>query len=299
MRVIALIALALLTVSASGAAAQTKIDIHRAAKPNVSMRLSGAFASVKVIAWQHDSIAITGAIGAGSRFEGGPLEVSGPLGGMKMFVEASNEASVASNKIEMRVPRGARVWIKAGSADVDVQGVAGGLDLNIVGGSVMVSGKPRELIVESMDGSVSFTGDAAFAKIKTATGHITFVGRGEDMTITTVSGIIAVDGGGRDPIERARLESVTGSITFAADIKRGGDIRFDTHSGAIELRLVPRAEVEIDAATVTGSIENRWNHQRPIAGREGRGMELGTSSGTGGARVQVRSFKGNLRVTTR
>jgi hypothetical protein len=119
------------------------------------------------------------------------------------------------------------------------------------------------------------------------------------MTLTTVSGTISVDGGGRDPVERARLESVTGPITFAADIKRGGDIRFDTHSGAIDLRLVPRADVELDAATVTGTIENRWNSGRPIAGREGRGMELGTSSGTGGARVQVRSFKGNLRVTTR
>jgi hypothetical protein len=299
MRTTSFIAAALLAASAAAAQAQGKIDIRRAASPTVSVRLSGAFSGVKVIAWQHDSIAITGSMGAGSRFDGGAFNATGPVNGMKFYLEAPDGAGTDANRLELRVPRSARVWIKGGSAAIDVQGVAGGLDLNIVGGSVTVTGKPRELIVESMDGSVSFNGDAAFAKIKTATGDITFVGRGEDMTLTTVSGTISVDGGGRDPVERARLESVTGPITFAADIKRGGDIRFDTHSGAIDLRLVPRADVELDAATVTGTIENRWNSGRPIAGREGRGMELGTSSGTGGARVQVRSFKGNLRVTTR
>lgn len=287
---LALLALA----AASPIAAQAKIDIHRAAKPNVSLRLSGAFASVKVIAWQHDSIAITGAVGAGSRFEGGPLEVTGPLSGMKFFVESGIEASVAANRIEMRVPRDARVWIKTGSAQVDVQGVAGGLDLHVIGGTVTVSGKPRELIVESMDGAVTFSGDAAFVKIKTATGNIVFTGRGEDMTLTTVSGIMTVDGGGRAPIERARLESVTGPITFGAELARAADVRFDTHSGSIDLRLVANAAVEIDAATMTGTIENQWNGRRAIAGREGRGMELGT--GSGGARIQIRTFKGNVRI---
>ena len=281
-------------LSAPPIAAQSKIDIHRAAKPNVSLRLSGGFNSVKVIAWQHDSIAITGSVGAGSRFEGGPLQVTGPLTGMKFFVETENEASIAANRIEMRVPRDARVWIKTGSAQVDVQGVAGGLDLNIIGGSVTVTGKPRELIVESMDGAVTFSGDAAFAKVKTATGNISFTGRGEDMTLTTVSGTVTVDGGGRAPIERARLESVTGPISFGAELTRAADIRFDTHSGAIDLRLVPNAAVEIDAATMTGTIENQWNGRPAIAGREGRGMELGT--GSGGARIQIRSFKGNVRV---
>jgi DUF4097 and DUF4098 domain-containing protein YvlB len=282
---------------ATPVAAQTKIAIHRAARPNVSLRLSGPFASLKVIAWAHDSIAITGGVGPGNRFEGGPLEVSGPLSGMKFFVETAEGAGIASNRIEMRVPRDARVWIKTGSADVDVQGVTGGLDLNVIGGSVTVSGKPRELVCESMDGAVSFTGDASFVRIKTATGNITFTGRGEDMTLTTVSGTVSVDGGGRAPIERARLESVTGPIVFSADLARAADLRFDTHSGSIDLRLAPNAAVEIDAATMTGSIENTWNGRRAIAGREGRGMELGT--GNGGARIQIRSFKGDVRVTAR
>ena len=285
-------------LSASAARGQTRIDIHRAATPTASVRLSGAFSSLRITGWDNDSIAITGNIGAGSRFDGGPLDAVGPVRGIKFYLEAPNEASVAGNKLEMRVPRGARVWIKGASADVEAQGVTGGLDLNIVGGSVKVNGKPRELIVESMDGSVSFSGEAEFAKIKTATGDVTYDGTGQDLTLTTVSGGITITGRG-DPIDRGRLETVTGPIIFAADVRRTGDLRIDTHSGAIEMRLAPRADVEIDAQTITGTIENRWNHGRPLVGREGRGMELGTSSGTGGARVQVRSFKGNLRLVTK
>lgn len=286
--------LALAALLASPAAAQNKVDIHRPATPTVSVRLSGAFAALKIIGWDLDSIALTGSVSAGNRLEGGALNPTGPVTGMKFFIETM-EGTAAANRLELRVPRRARVWIKTSSAEIDCEAVSGGLDLNIIGGSVKVNGKPRELIVESMDGAISFTGDAEFARLKTATGNITFTGRGQDMTLTTVSGTVTVDGGGRAPIERARLESVTGPITFGAELARTADIRFDTHSGSIDLRLPANAAVEIDAATMTGAIENRWNGRRAIAGREGRGMELGT--GGGGARIQIRSFKGNVRLT--
>ena len=278
--------------------AQQKVDIQRSCSPTVSVRLSGAFSSIRITAWASDSIALTGTLGAGSRMDGGPLNVSGPLNGVKFYIEAPDEAALRSNKLELRVPRDARVWIKAGSADIDVQGVAGGLDLNIVGGSIKVNGKPRELIAESMDGSVTFSGFAGYGKLKTATGDIVLQGGGDDLTLTTVSGAIQAMPGDRT-VQRMRFESVTGSVLYAGDLTRGAELRFDTHSGAVDLRLPRQASVEVDAASVLGTIENTWNSGRPIVGREGRGMELGTSSGTGAARVQVRSFKGHVRLTAR
>lgn len=291
-----LLAFLMMAFPLTTAAAQQKVDIHRAATPTVSVRLGGAVSSVRVVAWEHDSIAVIGTLGAGSKMDGGPFNTSGPIQGMKFFVDAADESALRANKLELRVPRNARVWIKAGSADIDVSGVTGGLDLNIVGGSVRVNGKPRELLVESMDGSVTVSGAVSYGRLKTATGDITVQGTGEDMNVMTVSGTIRV---GEGNVERGRFESVTGPIIFSADLGRGADARFDTHSGAIELRLAPRASVEIDAATVTGSIENAWSKTRPVAGREGRGMELGTSSGMGGARVSIRSFKGNVRLTAK
>jgi DUF4097 and DUF4098 domain-containing protein YvlB len=214
---------------------------------------------------------------------------------MKYFVDAPDEATRA-NRLELRVPAGARVWVKAGSADIDASGVTGGLDLNIVGGSVAVTGRPRELIVESMDGSVTVRGDADYARLKTATGDIVMLGNGDDVTLTSVSGSIRAGGG---IIQRGRYENVTGPIVFGADLAPAGDVRFDTHSGAIELQFARGARADVDASSVTGTIENAWTSARPVAGHEGRGMELGFSSGMGGARVSVRSFKGNVKLVTR
>lgn len=276
--------------------AQRPVDIRRAATPNVSVRLSGAFSALAVSQWAHDSIALTGSVGPGTRLDGGPLNASGPVIGMKFYVEAPEGASLAQNRLELRVPRGARVWVKAGSADISVDGVAGGLDLNIMGGSVRVSGKPRELLVESMDGAVTFSGYAEFARLKTATGDITVQeGGGEDLHLSTVGGAIRVNPGKRT-LQRGRFESVTGPVTYTGALERGGDIRFDTHSGAIDLRIPRSSALEMDAISITGAIENAWSSSRPIAGREGRGMELGFSSGMAGARVSIRSFKGNVRI---
>ena len=276
--------------------AQQKVDIRRAATSTVSVRFGGAASQIRVVGWDRDSVTITGSIGAGSRLDGGPSNSVGPVQGIKFFIDAPDDASLANNIIEIHVPREARVWIKSGSAQVDASGVTGGLDLNIVGGSVRAKGQPRELIVESMDGAVTFAGRAQFARVKTATGDITLDGGGEDVSLSTVSGVIRAAGGA---VERGRFESVTGPITFAADVVHGGDLRFDTHSGAIDLRFARGAGIEVDAETVTGSIENAWTQTRPGIGREGRGMELGTSSGMGGARVSIRSFKGNVRLMTR
>jgi hypothetical protein len=66
-----------------------------------------------------------------------------------------------------------------------------------------------------------------------------------------------------------------------------------------ELRLARKLDAEVDAATVTGTIENTLTAHRPVAGREGRGMELGFTSGIGRSRIVLRSFKGNIQLRPR
>jgi hypothetical protein len=276
--------------------AQQKVDFRRSASPTVSVRLGGAFTTIRIIGWDRDSVDLTGSLSANSKMDGGAMAGPGPTTGMKFWIDAPDQASAKNNRLELRVPRNARVWIKSGSADIDASDVTGGLDLNIVGGSVKVSGKPRELIVESMDGKVTCVGAPEYAKLKTATGDITLQGGGEDITLTTVSGTINASDG---TIQRGRFESVTGVINFGANLARGGEARFDTHSGNVELRFDRSAGVEVDAASVTGSIENLYSKTRAVAGREGRGMELGVPGAAGGPHVTVRTFKGNVRLTSR
>jgi hypothetical protein len=277
-------------------AAQQKVVQRYAVTPTASIRIFGDVGSLRIVGWDRDSVVVSGTLPNGARMDASRAgAVSKPASGMKIYVEAAR-VPAPDAKLEMRVPARARVWAKSGSADVEVTGVTGGLDLNIVGGTVRVVCSPAELQVESMDGSVTIEGRPAWLRAKTATGDIVLRGGSDDAGLSTVSGAMRV-GDGR--FERAKLTSVTGPIVFAADLVRGGTIDVDTHSGPIELRMPPAPDAEFDMATVTGTIENTLTSRRPVAGREGRGMELGFSMGTGRGRVFVRSFKGNIYLRAR
>ena len=290
--------LALFLAAASSIAAplgaQQKVDVRRAVTRDVYVRLNGAFSSLKVTGWQKDSLVMTGSLPRDSRLEpamGGPSS-GPPVAGMKFYIEASTSGAAAGS-LELFVPAGATVWAKSGSATIDVTGMTGGLDLNIIGGAITVSGNPRELNIESMDGSVTVDGAPTWMRVKTASGDVRVRGVCTDLAITTVSGTVTVRDG---EFERARLESVTGNITFGAGVARAGTLLIDSHSGTIELQI-GKASLDIDATTITGSITNSVSTRRPTPGREGRGEELTLSLGTGEARATLRSFKGNIRLT--
>jgi hypothetical protein len=272
--------------------AQQKVMLGHLASPTISIKLFAAVGELRLIGWDRDSVELSGVVPNGVKvglFGGPPTEHAT---GLKMFVDVPSEQSGREGTLVLRVPRGARVWLKTGSADMDVTGITGGLDLNVVGGSITVHGNPKELRAESMDGSVTIDGAPEWLRAKTATGDITMHG-GSDVGASTISGTIRTTGG---EVERAKLESTTGAISFASALARGASVELETHSGPIDIQLPFKSDVEIDAATITGAIDNQWSRPRPVAGREGRGMTLQISSGMGGPRISARSFKGTVQL---
>lgn len=280
-----------LCCAAQASRAQRPVEIRRAVTPTASIRISGAFAELHIHGWKKDTAVITGSIPNDARFDGGFVTSSMPSTGAKYYLETAT--GVPSGTLDLYVPEGARVWAKSGSARIDVEGVTGGLDLNIIGGAVSVKGDPHELTVESMDGAVAVNGSPAWTRLKTATGDIILSGSSEDAGLTTVSGAIRVIAGRFD---RARVESVTGEVVFAGEVVRGGSLDIDTHSGAIDIKMSPKAGAEFDVASVAGTIENTLTNRQPVPGREGRGQEIGFTTGAGGARVYIRTFKGSVRL---
>lgn len=274
-----------------------KIERRFAATPNVSLRMSGSVGTIRVTGWDKDSVLILATIPKGARFE---LFVGGdgrsPVPGAKMYIESSDDQSVASGVFELRLPKNGRAWIKSGTANIDASDVVGGLDLNTIGGSVHVAGNPRELQVEAMDAAVSIDGSPPWLRVKTATGDITLRGSSGDAVLSSVSGIVRAEGGS---LERARVETVTGGVVLATDFAAGGDVAVESHSGTVELRLPAKGEFEVSASTITGSIDNRFDYHLPKPGHEGRGQELEIGRGMGRGGATVRTFKGTIVLSRR
>ncbi len=287
MRSAFVIGLALLACHAS-VEAQTKVSRGQRLNADGAVRVYSLVGTVRVIGWNRDSIAVRGILGKGS-----VLHMGGGPQGIKMFVEDEDDRNPASSDIEVYVPARGKIWVKTATASIDVRSVTGSLDLYVVGGNITVSGNPADVNAEAIDGSIRIVGSPNWVRAKSASGNVSLDGSSSDAAITTVSGRIDADGA---RFEKARFETITGTIRFAGSFMRGGLAAFESHSGSIEIAIPAGSPADFDVLSISGKITNNLTSSRTVSGRYGRGSELVTSSGNGGVRVTVRSFKGPVTL---
>ncbi len=279
------IAFSLLSVAVG---AQEKVERGLRLNADGAVRISNLVGSVHVTGWDRDSVALRGSVPKGDHLYMG----GGPVG-MKLFIEPANDRNPQPSRLDVMVPARAKLWVKTATADIEVSGVTGELDLYVVGGTITVNGNPTELNAEAIDGDIHVNGSPGWLRAKSASGEVTLKGGSPDVALSTVSGAITVNGG---KFERAKIESVTGMIRFNGDIEKGAAIDFDSHSGALDITIPRKTGADFDVASIAGSITNDLNFSKPTKGRYGRGSELVMTNSSGGARVTVRSFKGSVTL---
>src|ERR1051325_4638621 len=187
-----------------------------------SVRIVNPSGRIRVIGWDVDSLAVSG-------HGPGRLAAAGTASVRKLLVTGGGA------ELEVRVPRGARVWAKSASADIDVVGVDGALDLNSVAGAIHVVGTPADGTAETMGGPVELAGGSGRARVKTVSGDILLRGASVDLGASTLSGTIVVRAAGWQRggtgVQRGHFESVTGDVRFDGELGRGGIVELESQSG--------------------------------------------------------------------
>jgi Putative adhesin len=280
----------LLVLAASPVLAQSgeqRIDRKIAMDPDASIRIHNMTGSIRIEAWNRDTLAVSGTVSdAGSNrfFMGGTRR------GAKLGIEGPLDIDQAPAHLFIRVPARAKVWVKSASANIYLTGLRGGIDAFSTGGTIRFDGEPDQLNLETMDGNIEVTAGGTWIRAKTASGLITIRGAGEDVAASTVSGGINMLGAG---MRRARLESVTGSLSFSGWLTRDGSLTAESHSGTIDILLPSDTRGEFGLSTYHGTIRNDF---RPYQAQPGRtGAEQGFTIGEGGGvEIEVKSFKGNI-----
>jgi hypothetical protein len=287
MRVPLVAALALAAVPLS---AQQKIDRRIAIAPDASIRITNMAGITRVTGWDHDSIAVTGSIAPGAGFYFGG---KGPVA--KMGVERRDETLAdPGSTLEVKVPRNARIWIKSGTANIEVTGLRGEAECASVSGSIRVEGSLTLLIAESMEGNLNASGPMDVVRLKGGAGTITIRGPRGDVMASTVGGaIVAMDGA----VVRAHLETVSGTIAYDGSVDPRGTLESVTHSGDVTLRLPSDISAEFDLESFDGAIF--FGLMARGAEKPFRGKPMSFTTGEGGSHVMVRSFKGEIRILKR
>jgi len=269
--------------------AQERIERGLAASADATIRVYNLSGSTTIGGWDRDSIAVVAELAPGA----GRFYLAGHEA-IKLGVEPPTAGGTAGPaRLEIRVPRGSVVWVKAADASIDVDGVEGGLDLYSVSGSVRVRGAPATVRAESMEGPVSIEAATPWLRAKTASGSIDLAGEVSDLAATSVSGTIRVTAARQ---ARARIESVTGEVVVSGRPSRGGAWEIETHSGAVTLALAPDTDAEIDVHTFGGEVRSTLGRIVNRRIDDLAGSDWSIMAGAGGTSMTVRTFKAPVTI---
>ncbi len=292
MRVIGLRWFLLALIVAGPVAAQRKQAKTFLVAPDVAVRIHNLVGVTRVTGWDRDSIAVVAMIPprGGSFFGGGAGRFA------KLGIEGQDPSLTGpGSELDVRVPRGARVWVKGGSATVELTGLGGEVEVSSVTGSVRLEGSPRVLTVESIDGDVTIIGAATVVRVRTGAGVVKVAGARGDISVTTVQGPVTIES---DQLLSARLESVSGRVEVRAGISLDGLLDVTTHDGDALLLLPASTDARFDLSTVKGTIVTKLAGQPSVpAGERSARFAVGKKAGIGrGAGITVRTFSGGIRI---
>lgn len=275
---------------AEAGAAQAPSHRGRAVAPDAAVRISNLAGTVRVTGWDRDSVDVTAVIPKG----GGELLFGGGAGGVKMYVNPPvGEAVFPGTLVEVRVPARARVWVKTESAEILVSGLTSSADLSSVSGRIVVTGSIAQLSAESMDGGIDAQVSSGLVRLKTAGGTIVLRGDVTDATLSTVSGAATTQLTGLD---RGRMETVGGHLTFEAALQPGCNYTIESHSGDISIRLPTTFDAALDLTALEGRVVNRLTKGPVQPTNHGRGEALSASGGKATADLVARTFKGTITL---
>jgi DUF4097 and DUF4098 domain-containing protein YvlB len=165
----------------------------------------------------------------------------------------------ASVRFEVRVPRSANISfekIATASGNLKAEGFAGRVTLQTASGDVTVRGVSGEIRASSASGTVRVADAAGTVNANSASGNV--------------------------EVELTRLEG-------------GGDMRFSSASGDVNVRLPAGIDARVDMSTASGSIETNF----PIEvknNRYGSGSRAEGQLGSGARLLKLSSASGNVSL---
>ncbi len=264
--------------------AQDTVDRGHAVDADMALKLWLPSGSVRLRAWDLDSLHVRGPVSGGSLFLGGAR------GSWKLMVEGDGE-EMAAAELDIRLPRGAQVAVKTITATIVASDVTGWF--NSVSGDVILDGAARRLEAETLDGDIAVKGKSPWLSARTGSGTIKVEGLFHDVRASSVSGGISIL---NKLVDRGRFESVSGDIRYRGNFATGSALEFDSHAGTITLVLPQNVAGRFRLTTITGTIENDFSADRPTPRPEGVGEDLEFTAGEAATGVVVRTFKGTIRL---
>ena len=283
--------LVLLCLGDALSAAQS-IELSHPIESRGAVRVDIRYGRVRIVGSDSGRVRVTGEIddklnGVALEREAGAVEIRVRSGLMSRLRSLWEEPSVYEVDLLVEVPADTRLFVVSRDADIEVEGVHGPIGVGVVSSTVVVRGEPALLEFEAISGSLEFEGRTGDLQASTLSGDLRAVGVDGVLRLEAVTGSLELLNA---PVRRAKLTTVSGSITVRGSIGGGGLLEIQSESGEITLECCGADGAELDLETRDGEILNEINDTEPIRDAKGsRVLKFVLEGGAATARVRTRS----------
>jgi DUF4097 and DUF4098 domain-containing protein YvlB len=282
--------------------AATPINQSRPLAPDGKVSIDNLKGRIVVRTWAQPQVKITGSLGQGvEKFivDGDAhslvIKVKYPQSnGNGWFGWSKSDAKSEPTTLEVMLPVHASVSVDAVSANVDIQGLAGGkLVVDSVSGNVTVAASsPGEASFDNVSGDLNLRLTSSKVKIDNVSGDLNLTGGfSGDLNIDSVSGPVKVTG---SQINQFELSSVSGDATLQLGLQPSATLSTDAVSGSLTLILPKAASAKLHAETFSGDISAPVGHVNKE--EYGPGQTLDARIGNGQGQIKLETFSGNIKV---
>ncbi|HPF35684.1 MAG TPA: DUF4097 family beta strand repeat-containing protein [Candidatus Krumholzibacteria bacterium] len=289
------IATVLLLAAAPALAGRTPIDETRKVDGDAVVRVDNLAGSITVTGWDKNEVQIRGELDEKAdelRIDGGGDHLDIEV----VYPKKKNLNIREGSVLTLRVPHGCSLELQGVSSDVEVRDLRGTIQSSTVSGDVQIHGKPAAVKIASVSGEVTVEAESDEVSIESVSGRIEVRGARRSLEINLVSGDADVQAG---ELERLRFNAVSGDLDLRADPARNADWELDCHSGELTLELPGGLDADFDINLFSGDLHNDFGPKAERTSKFAPGKELRFTAGKGGARVEINTFSGDVRLVKR
>lgn len=276
----------LLTVAVLGAPVPQQVDTVLPVREGARVSVNALSGHVMVRTWDRSEVRVEADPARGD-------EVTVRGGGSAVRVEAMTPFGIGNPPdIEITVPASVDLEIGGAFVEADIDGVLGGVNVHTVHGSIRLVGGDGLINLHSAQGDVACEGGRGRIQIGSVNGQLRLTNATGRITAEAVNGSMTLTGIDSDAVEAT---TVNGGISYEGTIRERGRYVFDTHHGDLTLALPSGTNADIVVSTYSGEFESDF----PVTLTEarGHGERFGFTLGSGGARIELKSFGGTIRLT--
>ena len=284
--------LALACLAALPALAGTPIDQTRPLDARGRIEIENLKGRVEVRAWDRQEVKVTGTLGDGVE----KFSMDGDRRNLRIEVKyPSRSGRTEPTVLIVQVPILADLEIETVSADIDVHGIASReLSLESVSGDIAANGAPREARIESVSGDVRLTLNSPDVSVDNVSGELVLQGRlNGEVSLETVSGNVRMDGLG-ERVRSLSAGTVSGGMDLKTALADGGEIRRESVSGDLLLRLPRDLSAEVSGESFSGDLSAP--DARIQREEFGPGSSFEARYGAGKGEVRMETFSGDATL---